>query len=198
MQSDELAYNALVLTVANLQRLMVFHNSTAMIDGVPADPEMTSALAGHLDTLGDVVRRSDEARRVSPDDVAAVLPIGEFLAREVRAYYETDLDGPLRTQAAFGAASVFAAGYLNQGTIRMGEVFDHPQWSDQALQHVPTLNVLRSQAESAVVSASQGEPSEEAAGYIRHHVAVASGDRALALSQVDAIPAMLAGRDPLG
>lgn len=198
MNHDELAYNALVLTVANLQRLMVFHNSTAMIEGVAADTEMTSRLAGYLDTLGDVVRRSDESRSVSPDDVDAVRPIGEFLTREVRTYYETDLDGPLRTQAAFGAGSVFAAAYLNQGTIRMGEVFDHPQWSDRARQHVPTLNALRSQAESAVASAAQGVPSEEAAECIRHHVAVASGDRTLALSQVDAIPQMLAGRDPLG
>ncbi len=88
MHSEELRYNALVLAVANLQRLMVFHNSRALVEAVPANPEMR---------------------------------VAEFLSREVRAYYATDLDGPLRTQAAFGAAAVFAAWYLNQGTIRMHE-----------------------------------------------------------------------------
>lgn len=196
MKSDELAYNALVLTVANLQRLMVFHNANAHIDPSLARPEMVSQLAGYLDTMGPLVKRSDESRSVSPEDVEAVLPMGEFLAREVRAYYETDLEGPVRTQAPFGAGAVFAAVYLNNGTIRMGEVFDQPEWSDRAMQHQQTLMALQLQAQNAVGLAAEGEPPQDVVEHIRHHVEVAVGDRTLALNQVHSIPEMLAGRQP--
>ncbi len=132
---------------------------------------------------------------VDPADVEAVRAIAEYLQREVHAYYDTPLEGDPGAQAAFGAAAVYAAMHMNDATVTMGEVFDHPDWADRAMQHKPALFTLRNQANSAVVAASNGELAGEVLEYTDHHVGVALGDRGLALSQVDGLPAMLDGRD---
>jgi len=196
MSPEELRYNALVVLTANLQRLVVFHTSQAHISGRPADPAVAASLREQLDVVGAVVRRADESQTVTPADVDAVRPFAAPLAAAVRAYYETDLSGPPSTQAAFGAAHVYASMYLNQGTVRMGEVFGHEDWADRARQHVPTFMTLRLQAQTAVGSSAGGEPSDEARRFVADHVRVAVADRDLVLAQVDGIDPMLDGRDP--
>lgn len=196
MTPHELRYNALVVLAANLQRLVVFHNAQAHIAGRPPDRAVLDPLEQSLDTVNEVVRRADAAAAVSDDDVRRVRPLGAPLAAAVRAYYDTDLTGPPRTQAAFGAAHVYASKILNEGTVRMGELFGHEDWADRARQHLPMFITLRQQANTAVGSSGEGEPSEEAERFIAEHVRVALGDRELVLAQVDGIDAMLDGRDP--
>ena len=193
---DELKYNALVVLTANLQRLIVFDTSQAHITGRVADEVVGAARRGQLDVVGAVVGRTDATASVAAADVAAVRPFAAPLAAAVRGYYATDLTGPPSTQAAFGAAHVYASMYLNQGTVRMGEVFGHEEWADRARQHVPTFQVLRRQAQTAVGSSAGGAPSQEAQRFIAEHVRVAVADHDLVLAQVDGIEAMLDGRDP--
>jgi hypothetical protein len=52
------------------------------------------------------------------------------------------------------------------------------------------------QAQSAVGSSADGDPSEEARGFIADHVRVALTDRETVLAQVGAIDALLDGRAP--
>jgi hypothetical protein len=193
---EELRYNALVVMQANLQRLVVLRNSAAHVAGRPADAAALGDLHRQLDVIGQVIERADEARAVTPADVALVRPFAAPLLAAVEAYYATDLTGPPATRAAFGAAHVYASMHLNRGTIRMGEVFGHEDWADRARQHVPTFQTLRLQAQTAVGSSASGAPSEEAVRFITHHVEVALGDRATVLAQVAGIEPMLDGRDP--
>jgi hypothetical protein len=142
------------------------------------------------------VERADHTAAVDPADVALVRPFAAPLLGAIRAYYDTDLNGSPGVRAAFGAAHVYASMYLNQGTIRMGEVFGHEDWADRARQHVPTFYALRAQAQSTVSSAAAGAPSAEAERFIAHHVRVALDDRDTVLQQVAGIEPMLDGRDP--
>lgn len=194
MTPDEHRFNALILMFANLQRLMVFHNSLAMRDGREMDPVLREALTTRLGLVGRVIARSAEAKAVSEDDVASVLPIAEALPHELREFYETPLDD-LGTQAAFGAAEVYASMWIDEGTIQMGKAFDRPQWVDRSMQNKPTFFALQNQANAAVVASRTGEYSEEVRGYIAHHVQAAVGNRGQALAQVDGLPIMLDGRD---
>lgn len=73
----------------------------------------------------------------------------------------------------------------------MGEVFDHPEWSDRARQHTVTFQTLRLQAETAVALCARSELIQES----EDHVRVAVGDRGLVSSQVDGLSAMLEGKD---
>ena len=193
---DELRYNALVVVGANLQRLVVFDNARARIAGRAPDATVVSALHAELDVVTAAMHRADEAAAVGPTDVELVRPFAAPLAAAVRAYYDTDLTGPPRTRAAFGAAHVYASMHLNQGTIRMGEVFGHGDWADRARQHLPTFNTLRLQAQAAVGSSAEGDPSAEAERFIIDHVRVAVADRLTVLAQVDGVDAMLDGHDP--
>lgn len=196
MTPDELRYNALVVLHANVQRLVVMHNSAAHIAGRPVDPAVIGPLHEQLDVIGAAVQRADRTAVVDAGDVELVRPFAAPLLAAVRAYFETDLSGPPATRAAFGAAHVYASMYLNQGTIRMGEVFGHEDWADRARQHLPMFITLRSQAQAAVGSSAAGAPSEEAERFIAAHVRVAVADRDTVLAQVAGIDPMLDGRDP--
>lgn len=196
MTPEELRYNALVVMQANLQRLVVLHNAAAHIAHRPIDAEAVGSLHQRLDTVTGALGRADASAAVDAADVDLVRPIAAPLVVDVRAYYDTDLSGPPASRAAFGAAHVYASMYLNQGTIRMGEVFGHEDWADRARQHLPTFHTLRAQAQTAVGSSATGTPSAEAERFIADHVRVALDDRALVLQQVAAIEPMLDGRDP--
>lgn len=195
MTPEEHRFNALVLMFANLQRLMVFHNAVAVAGGRDIDPQLRDELTSRLDLVGDALKRSSENAAVSAADVDAVAPIVEYLQQEVRAYYGTELDGDLGAQAAFGAGLVYAASYLNDGTVQMGQVFDRPQWVDREMQSKPLLINLRNRANAAVASAARGEFSAEVREDIEYHVRVALGDRQLVFAQLDGLPTMLQGRD---
>jgi len=194
MTPDEHRFNALILMFANLQRLMVFHNSIAMRDGREMDPTLRESLVSRLDAVGQVIARANDAKAVTEADAASVLPIAQGLSEELRAFYETPLDD-LGTQAAFGAAEVYASMWIQDGTIQMGTVFDRPHWVDRSMQTKPMFFSLRNQANAAVVAASTGEYSDDVRGYIAQQVQAAVGNRDQALSQVDGLPIMLDGRD---
>jgi hypothetical protein len=196
MTPDELRYNALVVLHANLQRLVVMHNAAAHIAGRPVVPATVAALHAQLDVVSGAIERAERAVAVGPADVSLVRPLAAPLLGAVEAYYDTDIAGSSAWRAAFGAAHVYASMYLNQGTIRMGEVFGHEEWADRARQHVPTFITLRAQAQAAVSSAATGTPSDEAERFIAHHVRVALDDRPTVLAQVGGIETMLDGRDP--
>jgi len=72
------------------------------------------------------------------------------------------------------------------------------QTQQALLQHRPLTISLINQAKIAVGTAAEGEPTEEARGYIREHVAVAERDKGRMRLQVGAIPVMLAGQEPRG
>jgi hypothetical protein len=193
---EELRYNGLVVLQANLQRLVVMHNATAHVAQRPVDAAALSTLHEQLDAVSAARQRADRVASVDPADVALVQPFAAPLLAAIRAYYDTDLNGPPGMRAAFGAAHVYASMYLNQGTIRMGEVFGHEEWADRARQHLLTFTTLRAQAQSAVSSSATGAPSDEAERFIAHHVRVALQDRDTVLQQVAGIEPMLDGRDP--
>ncbi|AWB86926.1 hypothetical protein [Mycetocola zhujimingii] len=195
MTPEEHRFNALVLMFANLQRLMVFHNAIAVSEGREIDSQLREELTSRLDLVGGALQRSSENAAVSDADVDAVQPVADYLQREIRAYFETKLDGDLGAQAALGAGVVYAASYLNDGTVQMGQVFDRPHWVDREMQSKPMLITLRNRANAAVASAATGEVSAEVRGDIDYHVRVALGDRQLVLAQVDGLPTMLQGRD---
>ena len=117
MAPEEHRFEALVLIFANLQRLMVFHNAMALIQGRQLNPDLREQLTSKLDPLNEVVNRSSESRAVNETDVIAVRPVASYLEREIRAYYDTELAGDLGAQAAFGAAAVFATSYLGDGIV---------------------------------------------------------------------------------
>ncbi|PRY69356.1 hypothetical protein B0I08_10228 [Glaciihabitans tibetensis] len=194
MTPDEHRFNALVLIFANLQRLMVFHKAVALIGGRELNPDLREQLTSKLDLLNEVVQRSSQSRAVNETDVDAVRPVASYLEREIRAYYDTELTGDLGAQAAFGAAAVFAASYLGDGTMHMGRVFGHDDWVDREMQDKPTLIQLLNQANGTVGSAARSEFPPEIRGYIDHHVRVALGDRDLVMAQVDGLSTMLDGR----
>jgi hypothetical protein len=58
------------------------------------------------------------------------------------------------------------------------------------------MMALVRQANTAVGTCAQGEPSDEIAGYITEHVRVARGDESRMLLQIGAAPVTLQGRDP--
>ena len=194
MTPDEHRFNALILMFANLQRLMVFHNSLAMRDGREMDPALREALTSRLDLVGQVIARSAEAKAVSEADVASVMPIAESLPQELRDFYETSLDD-LGTQAAFGAAEVYASMWIDEGTIQMGKAFDRPQWVDRSMQNKPMFFALQNKANAAVVASRTGEYSDDMRGDIAEYVQAAVNNRTQALAQVDGLPIMLEGRD---
>lgn len=193
MTPDEHRFNALVLMFANLQRLMVFHGAVALIEGRELDPALRAQMTAKLDLLNEVVQRSSQGRAVTEVDVDAVRPVASYLEREIRVYYDTELESDLGAQAAFGAAAVFAASYLGDGMIHMGQVFGHADWVDRELQDKPTLIQLLNQANGTVGSAARSEFPPEIRGYIDHHVRVALGDRDLVMAQVDGLATMLDG-----
>ncbi len=195
MTPDEHRFNALILMFANLQRLMVFHNAIAMRDGREMDPALREELTSRLDLVGAVIARANEAKAVSEADAAAVAPIVPYLQREVRTLLDTPVDADLGTQAALGAAEVYASMWIQDGTIQMGTVFDRPHWVDRSMQTKPMFFSLRNQANAAVVAASTGEYSDEVRAAIAHQSQVARNNRAQALSQIDGLPIMLDGRD---
>lgn len=196
MTPEELRYNALVVTQANLQRLVVMENAVSAIAHRPVDEAAVAALHTQLDAVSGAFERADRVAAVDPADLASIREFAAPLLAAVTAYYETDLSGPPASQAAFGAAHVYASMYLNRGTIRMGEVFGHEEWADRARQHLPMFNTLQAQAQTAVGSSATGTPSEEAVQFIAHHVRVALDDRATALQQVAGIEPMLDGQYP--
>ncbi|MEC5192611.1 MULTISPECIES: hypothetical protein [unclassified Arthrobacter] len=193
MTPEEHRFNALVLIFANLQRLMVFHNAVALIEGKELDPDLREQLTSKLDLLNEVVARSSQVRAVNEADVDAVRPVALYLEREIRAYYNTELESNLGVQAAFGAAAVFAASYLGEGTMHMGRVFGHDDWVDREMQDKPTFIHLLNQANGTVGSAAKSEFPPQIRGYIDHHVRVALGDRDLVMAQVDGLTTMLDG-----
>ncbi|GAA1130388.1 hypothetical protein [Arthrobacter flavus] len=193
MTPEEHRFNALVLIFANLQRLLVFHNAVALIEGKEQNPELREQLTSKLDLLNEVVTRSSQDRAVNEADVDAVRPVASYLEQEIRAYYDTELESSLGAQAAFGAAAVFAASYLGDGIIHMGRVFGHDDWVDREMQDKPTLNHLLNQANGTVGSAAKSEFPPEIRGYIDHHVRVALGDRGLVMAQIDGLTTMLDG-----
>ncbi|MCC9203708.1 hypothetical protein [Arthrobacter sp. zg-Y769] len=195
MTPEEHRFNALVLMFANLQRLMVFHNALALSEGRELDPDLREELTTRLDLVGETSQRASETKAVSEADVDAVTPVAGYLAREVRSYFATEMENDLGKQAAFGAAAVYAASYLDDGTIQMGRVFGHSDWVDRTMQNKPVLISLRNQANAAVASAAKGEFSPEVRGYINHHVSVSHGNRQGAMDQLDGLLAMLDGRD---
>lgn len=195
MTPDEHRFNALILMFANLQRLMVFHNSLAMRDGREIDPALREELTSRLDLVGQVLERASEAKSVSEADAAAVAPIVPYLQREVRTLLDTPVDADLGTQAALGAAEVYASMWIDEGTIQMGKVFDRPQWVDRSMQNKPMFFALQNRANAAVVAAAKGEYSDEVLADIADHAQAARRNRAQALSQVDGLPIMLDGRD---
>lgn len=193
MTPEEHRFNALVLIFANLQRLMVFHNAVALIEGKELDPDLREQLTSKLDLLNEVVARSSQGRAVNEADVDAVRPVASYLEREIRAYYNTELESNLGAQAAFGAAAVFAASYLGDGIMHMGRVFGHDDWVDREMQDKPTFINLLNQANGTVGSAAKSEFPPDIRGYIDHHVRVALGDRDLVMAQVDGLTTMLDG-----
>jgi hypothetical protein len=193
MTPDEHRFNALVLIFANLQRLMVFHSAVALIEERELNPELREQITSKLDLLNEVVQRSSQSRSVTAADVDAVRPVASYLEREIRVYYDTELESDLGAQAAFGAAAVFAASYLGDGMIHMGRVFGHDDWVDREMQDKPTLIQLINQANGTVGSAARSEFPPEIRGYIDHHVRVALGDRDLVMAQVDGLATMLDG-----
>ncbi|MBD7956824.1 hypothetical protein H9651_04180 [Microbacterium sp. Sa4CUA7] len=195
MTPDEHRFNALILMFANLQRLMVFHNSLAMRDGREMDPALRESLTSRLDAVGQVIARANDAKAVTEADAASVLPVVAYLQREVRALLDTPLDADVATQAALGAAEVYASMWIDEGTIQMGTVFDRPQWVDRSMQNKPMFISLRNQANAAVVAASKGELSDEVRADIAHFSQAARDNRAQALAQIDGLPIMLDGRD---
>ncbi|MET4580532.1 hypothetical protein ABIE21_000022 [Conyzicola nivalis] len=195
MTPEEHRFNALVLAFANLQRLMVFHNAVALIEGRELNPDLREQLTSKMDLLNEVVERSSQSRAVSETDVDLVRPVASYLEQEIRAYYDTELDGgDLGAQAAFGAAAVFAASYLGDGIMHMGRVFGHDDWVDREMQDKPNLAILLNQANGTVGSAVRSDFPPEMRGYIDHHVRVALGDRDLVMAQVDGLTTMLDGR----
>ena len=195
MTPDEHRFNALVLIFANLQRLMVFHNAVALIEGRELNPDLREQLTSKLDLLNEVVRRSSQSKAVNEADIEAVRPVASYLEREIRKYYATELESDLGAQAAFGAAAVFAASYLGEGVMHMGRVFGHDDWVDREMQDKPTFAQLLNQANGTVGSAVRSEFPPEIRGYIEHHVRVALGDRDLVMAQVDGLATMLDGLD---
>ena len=99
MTPDELRYNGLVVLEANVQRLVVMHNSAAHIAGRPVDPAVIGPLHGQLDVIGAAVQRADQTVAVEAADVELVRPFAAPLLAAVRAYFETDLSGPPATRA---------------------------------------------------------------------------------------------------
>ncbi|WP_411701494.1 hypothetical protein [Conyzicola sp.] len=193
MTPEEHRFNALVLIFANLQRLMVFHNAVALIKGRELNPELRAQLTSKLDLLNEVMQRSSQRRAVDEADIDAVRPVATYLEQEIRAYYDTELGSDLGTQAAFGAAAVFAASYLGDGIMHMGRVFGHDDWVDREMQDKPTFIQLINQANGTVGSAARSEFPPEIRGYIDHHVRVALGDRDLVMAQVEGLTTMLDG-----
>ena len=195
MTAEEHRFNALVLMFANLQRLMVFHRAVALIAGEEMDPDLREQLTSKLDLLSEVIARSSGSRAVSAADIDAVRPVAAYLEGEIRAYYDTELEDDLGARAAFGAAAVFAASYLSNGTMHMGRVFGHDDWVDREMQHKPLFLFLINQANGTVGSAATSEFPPDVREYMENHVRVALGDRDLAISQVDGLTTMLDGRD---
>jgi hypothetical protein len=195
MTPEEHRFNALVLIFANLQRLMVFHNAVALIEGKELNLDLREQLTSKLDLLNEVIERSSQDKAVHEADIDAVRPVAAYLEREIRVYYNTELDSSLGAQAAFGAAAVFAGSYLGEGTIHMGQVFGHDDWVDREMQNKPIYIDLINQANGTVGAAAKSEFPPEILGYINYHVRVALGDRDLVTSQMDGLTTMLDGRD---
>lgn len=190
---------ALNTMYANLQRAHVFDRSTHLITGTAEDEARSAVLRGWMDAVANAFQAALVEEEVNAQTQQALLPLAPWLEGEVERYYAQHVsDAPLREQAAFGAAHVYASDYQDKGELAIAKACGHAEQADRLLQHRPLMISLINQAKIAVGTAAEGEPTEEAMGYIREHVAVAERDEGRMRLQVGAIPVMLIGQDPRG
>lgn len=190
---------ALNTMFANLQRLHVFDRSTALITGAPESEERAVALRGWMDAVSRAFTSTLEGSPLGADAQSALLPLAPWLKDEVDAYYRQHRpDAPLREQAAFGAAHVFASDYQTKGERAIANAVGDESAADRLLQFAPRMADLVRQANATVGTSAQEEPDEQVSGFIIAHVRVAVGDEERMKLQVGAIPVMLQGRDPRG
>ena len=183
----------------NLQRLYVFDQSTAMIEQTAVDEARRARLREGMEVVGAPVRTMLDGGDLDEPTRESLLPLATWLAAEVEAYFGAhDSSAPLRAQAAFGAAHVYAADNQTTGERRIAEVLGDADEADRMLQYAPRMMTLVQQANAAVRACAQGEPGDEEKAFIADHVRVATGDEARMLLQIRAVPTMLEGRDPRG
>lgn len=181
----------------NLQRLYVFDRSRAMISGETPDEARTAALEGWMDAVGRAFGATLDGRELGADEQEGLLPLVPWLTDEVERYYDRyDPAASPRDQAAFGAAHVYAADAQTKGERQSAEAVGDEREADRLRQFIPMMMTLVQQANAAVGVSVRGEPGEQERGFIAEHVRVALGDRPRVMLQVEAIPVMLAGRDP--
>lgn len=181
----------------NLQRLHVYDRASAMISGTAEDEARTTALRGWMDAIVAALEPTLQGRELDQATQESLLPLVPWLRDEVARYYALhDPTAPLREQAAFGAAHVLACDYQAKGERAIAEAVDKPGDADRLLQRVPMMIALVRQANAAVGTCAEGEPSDEIAGYITEHVRVARGDESRMMLQIGAAPVTLQGRDP--
>lgn len=181
----------------NLQRLHVYDRASTMISGTAEDEARTAALRGWMDAVVAAMEPVLQGGELDQATQESLLPLVPWLRDEVARYYALhDPAAPLREQAAFGAAHVLACDYQTKGERAIAEAVDKPEEADRLLQRVPMMMALVRQANTAVGTCAQGEPSDEIAGYITEHVRVARGDESRMLLQIGAAPVTLQGRDP--
>lgn len=182
---------------SNLQRLHVWDRASALINGTTEDEARKTALHGWIDTVSAAFTSTLNGPGLDSDTQEILLPLAPWLRDEVARYYaEHDGTAPLRAQAAFGAAHVIASDYQTKGERLTAESVGKPEEADRLLQYAPQMMALVQQANAAVGSSAEGEPSDEVQRYIAEHVRVTVGDESRVTLQVGAIPLMLQGRDP--
>lgn len=182
----------------NLQRLHVFDRSSALITGATEDDARSASLRGWMDAVSRHFTATIGGRDLDAGAVEALSPLAPWLRDEVARYFAGhDPKAPLREQAAFGAAHVFASDYQTKGERAIANAVGDERQADRLLQYAPLMMSLVQQSNTVVgASAKGGELSPEVEGYITEHVRVAVGDESRVTLQVGAVPAMLKGLDP--
>lgn len=181
----------------NLQRLHVFDRASALIHGAPEDEARVSALRGWMDAVGAHLTAALDGRELDEAAQNSLAPLVPWLRAEVERYYVShDPDAPVREQAAFGAAHVFASDYQTKGERAIADAVGDDVRSDRLLQYAPRMMALVRQANTAVGMSAEGTLTPEVEEAITEHAKVARGDRARVALQLDAIPVALQGHDP--
>ncbi|GAT73213.1 lysine--tRNAligase [Microbacterium sp. HM58-2] len=190
---------ALIGMLAVLQRLYVFDAASARVAGAEPDPTRRAVLEGWMETVGKSFGAMIHGQDLDEDVLDALRPLLPWLKDELDLHYLLhDSSASLREQAAFGAAHVYSSDNRIKAEHACAQALGRTEQADWLLQQVQRSMGLVQQANAAVESSALGEPSDEAARFISSHVQAAVGEESRLKGEIDAVPTLLEGREPLG
>lgn len=129
-------YNGLVLLYGYLQRLYVHERTKGLLDNGAFNVEKIDIITQHLKKIHDITDVFDNNKKLDETNQALLLDIANVCSEMSDEYKNEILNSKtFKDELAVVASTIYAEEHINNGIIKMGELFN-PEIQDRFMQQI--------------------------------------------------------------